>query len=101
MKEFQLYDVPYYDDFYAMVTGSARLYGSRPALVQYDRKGGASQWTYCQLQADVLALADQTRYPHRFHSRERKTGYFYSLNRRSDMLTEAELRQVMERENEK
>ena len=58
MKEFQLYDVPYYDDFYAMVTGSARLYGSRPALVQYDRKGGASQWTYCQLQADVLALAE-------------------------------------------
>ncbi|MEA4964459.1 MAG: AMP-binding protein [Oscillospiraceae bacterium] len=61
MKQWKLYDIPYYDTFFPYLTDLGRKYEDRIAIAQFRRNGELTTHTYRQLSDDALGLARTLR----------------------------------------
>ena len=56
MKNYPLYDIPYFSRFCDMIDGLAKLYGDQPAISWFSRKQKQDTVSYNQLRNDVYNL---------------------------------------------
>ena len=56
MKNYPLYDIPYFSRFCDMIDGLAKLYGDQPAISWFSRKQKQDTVSYNQLRDDVYNL---------------------------------------------
>lgn len=61
MKNFKMYDIPYFDTFYDYVRYLADTHGDKTGICAYTRKGELISHTYREMGDDVMAIAKVLR----------------------------------------
>lgn len=61
MRQWKLYDIPYYETFFPYLTDLGNKYEERVAIAQFKRKGELMTHTYRQLSDDAMGLARTLR----------------------------------------